>query len=199
MSRARHYRYHPSTVETTSWTIQCGRTNHRIHLVRGKLVLSHHTKHEMHRAILRHHLGEQLRPCMAVFMAFKASNVNLTSQQIPENVREAICIARYARRTVDHPASVPNGLSPTTVSDFFSPISQLLQQAGLLQLSSSFEFRVPSLHLVGFTYPILVKQHGRWEMPDDVIRPLRRAVMSDHSYTELLTAIHRWITTHNPC
>ena len=186
---ARKYRYHPPTVGTTTWTITCGKKNHTIHLVRGQLVLSHHTKAEINTAILRHHLGESIRPCLALLVAMKQRSATLKPPMIPDTMQEALCLARFARRTTDRPASVRTGFSAATLTAFFHPVSHLLHHAGLDRLTHSAEFSVPSLHLTGFTYPR--------SSPDLVIPELRRALYAEAKLTELLTAIETWITRHN--
>lgn len=195
---ARHYRYTPSTVDTITWTISCGAKKHRVHLVRGRLLLPHHPTHEIQTAILRHHLGEDIRPCMALLIALKARCPTLAPPLIPKTVQEALCTARFARRTVDYPVDPTSGFSATTLTTFFHPVSQRLKDAGLSQARPSSEFRVPSLHLKGFTRPLLVKHHGRWEMPADVIPELTRAISSQHTLTALFDAIAIWITSHQP-
>lgn len=193
---ARNYRYHPSTVDTTTWTIACGTKRHRIHLIRGQLVLPHHTKVEIRTAILRHHLGEDVHSCMALLIALKQRSPTLKPPLIPETVYEALCTARFARRTVDRTSPVTSGFSASTLTTFFHPVSQLLDHANLYRPKPSSDFHVPQLHLRGFARPIIMKQHGRWQMPDDVIPELQQAIYSEATLTALLTAINDWITTH---
>lgn len=192
----RRYRYHPSTVDTISWTIPCGTKKHRIHLIRGSLVLPDHKTTEIQTAFLRHHLGEAIRPCLALLIAFKHCSPTLTPPLIPDTLYEALCVARFARRTVDCPDPVPSGFSARTLTAFFHPISQLLVNAQLSPPHPSPAYRIPQLHLKGFAFPILMKEHGRWRMPDAVIPELQRALYSDHNVTELRTAIQTWITAH---
>lgn len=103
MSSPRKHRYFPSTTQTLTVRIACGRHRHKIVWTHGALSLPGHTQEELATALLSHNLQVPLSPCLQVWAYFKQRPDHQISipSFLPQSIHSAMIVARFARRHRD--------------------------------------------------------------------------------------------------
>lgn len=208
MARPRPLRYQPSTTDTVSWTHRCGRRRHRIHLIRGALVLPDHSREEIARALLKAGLGQVPPPCIQALLALRQRSDHLDSLNpilFPQTVRDAVLVARFARRHRHAPIGTQDlgrdqlrqRAAERVFADLFATLHQA-QLAGALIPIWHPEALYPTVVLpYARTTELLIYREAQWRLSGQAAARLTYESRFNVRGDAILPILTQWITERN--
>ena len=210
MARPRRFRYTPSTTDTVSWTHRCGRRTHHVHWHAGALTLPDHAPEEWTQVLVKHSLGLPIPPCFELWVALRALQADPALRTVdatasfPHAIRQAILVARYARRHYHPPYTddrARHTLRQACAVRFFRDLLTALtsnQLTGTVLPLWPAHASTPTVVLpYDPTQPLLTYVDRRWDLTAEALTLLTPQSRFDTKGDEIRRYLEQWATTRN--